>query len=310
MNILITGVGGPAGRSLLKQLRDTDHTVVGVDMSMLPEEDMDAFEFVPAAADPTMINTLREIIDQYRIDMLIPTVADELPAVAEASEAGRLGNIEVVIAPLDGVRRAFDKYLTMVALDAAGVNIPDYALPSDFRGADEPFDALGDAIVVKPRVGRGSRGVRLVRRGDEDLTQLDDSHVLQTFAPGTEYSPMVHISRSNNRASVAVMEKCGSGGCHSSAVLIKRIAADLEPDVADTAVAAARALRLTGPVDLDIRRSGDGTPVVLEINARFGANSAHVSELLDNVLADHAADPETVTDTIGIDPARSEAPVS
>ena len=32
MNILITGVGGPAGRALVSQLATTSHNVVGVDM--------------------------------------------------------------------------------------------------------------------------------------------------------------------------------------------------------------------------------------------------------------------------------------
>ena len=32
MNILITGVGGPAGKALVQQLATTGHNVVGVDM--------------------------------------------------------------------------------------------------------------------------------------------------------------------------------------------------------------------------------------------------------------------------------------
>jgi carbamoyl-phosphate synthase large subunit len=44
-------------------------------------------------------------------------------------------------------------------------------------------------------------------------------------------------------------------------------------------------MRLTGPVDVDIRRLADGTPVVLEVNARFGANSTYAPELLDMALA-------------------------
>ena len=56
-------------------------------------------------------------------------------------------------------------------------------------------------------------------------------------------------------------------------------------EISGLALAAVEALGLTGPVDLDIRRMPDGTPVVLEINARFGANSAAAPELLSAVLA-------------------------
>lgn len=40
---------------------------------------------------------------------------------------------------------------------------------------------------------------------------------------------------------------------------------------------------------MDIRRDADGTPVVLEVNSRFGANSASAPELLAAVLAEWLA---------------------
>ena len=48
MNILITGVGGPAGRALVSQLATTSHNVVGVDMQEVALADIDSFELVPA----------------------------------------------------------------------------------------------------------------------------------------------------------------------------------------------------------------------------------------------------------------------
>ena len=47
------------------------------------------------------------------------------------------------------------------------------------------------------------------------------------------------------------------------------------------------AVRLQGPLDVDIRRRADGTPVVLEVNARFGANSAHAPEILTALLTNY-----------------------
>ena len=61
---------------------------------------------------------------------------------------------------------------------------------------------------------------------------------------------------------------------------------DAVSDVVATAVAAVEALDLVGPVDLDIRRDDAGRPVVLEVNARFGANSAGAPDLLGAALGE------------------------
>jgi carbamoyl-phosphate synthase large subunit len=53
------------------------------------------------------------------------------------------------------------------------------------------------------------------------------------------------------------------------------------PAVRDIAIRAARALGLAGPVDVDVRLRRDGTPAVLEINARLGANSLSATEVLE-----------------------------
>ena len=45
-----------------------------------------------------------------------------------------------------------------------------------------------------------------------------------------------------------------------------------------------RGVRGAGSARIDVRRLADGTPVVLEVNARFGAVSESAPELLDAVL--------------------------
>ena len=94
--------------------------------------DIDSFELVPAANDPDMINQLASLVDHYDVDLLIPTVADELPMVAKASQLSQLSKAQVVISPLEAVEKCFDKLLTMRALREAGVSVPPFGVPSDF----------------------------------------------------------------------------------------------------------------------------------------------------------------------------------
>jgi D-alanine-D-alanine ligase-like ATP-grasp enzyme len=63
-----------------------------------------------------------------------------------------------------------------------------------------------------------------------------------------------------------------------NALAVERVS---HPGVLDLAVLAARALRLEGPLDLDVRLGAGGEPAVLEVNARLGANVLNAREVLD-----------------------------
>jgi len=275
MNILITGVGGPAGRAT------TSHNVVGVDMQEVALADIDSFELVPAANDPDMINQLAALVDHYDVDLLIPTVADELPMVAKASQLGQLSNAQVVISPLEAVEKCFDKLLTMRALREAGVSVPPFGLPSDFTSSYDVFEQLGGAIITKPRVARGGRGFAIHTSPEKfQLESYDDSYIIQAFAPGEEFAPMVYIGDQPGNETVSIVAKTQEEFCETAAPIVRANALD----VALLAVKACHALKLKGPIDLDVRRMADGHPVVLEVNARFGANSSLAPELLAEVL--------------------------
>ncbi len=73
-------------------------------------------------------------------------------------------------------------------------------------------------------------------------------------------------------------------GMVGNARSVRRVEMD---QVAQVAIAAARAVGLVGPQDVDIRLRSDGLPVVLEINARFGANIRFAQEILDATLRMH-----------------------
>ncbi|WP_461636361.1 ATP-grasp domain-containing protein [Glutamicibacter soli] len=283
MRILITGANGPAGRALGAQLASSDFTVIGADMDSTANEYYAVIEKVPAASDPSMIGRLAEIIREHHIDVLIPTVSDELPAVAAAG--AELAGCTVMIGSPEAVSTAHDKWLTMQVLAAAGVPVPRSALPSSFENLDVAFEALGRPLIVKPRVARGGRGVGVVgNHSDLDFSALDDSWVLQEFASGEEFAPMVFNGNGENDLAVVVRKTELKQGVVGNAVSTERVAANEAVDVQQIALDAVRAVGLEYQADLDIRRLANGQPVVLEINARFGANSRQAPELLSTVL--------------------------
>ena len=223
-----------------------------------------------------------DIAIREQVDLLIPTVTEELPIVAKGWGQRRV--IPAMIGPYEAVYTANDKFLTAERLAQSGVAVPRYCLPSQIGSPADIGRLLGWPCLSKPRIGRGGRGVTVWQ--EEEYTRLralDDRVILQEFLPGTDYAPNVYLGR-DGQATVIVLEKTKlREGIVGNAAEVQRVTA---PDVAALAVAAARALGLVGPLDIDIRRRADGRPAVLEINARFGANIAHAPEVLDAALAD------------------------
>ena len=296
--LLITGIGGPAGKALGQQLAaravgGSALSWVGVDIEPVDDPNYPETALVARADDLAYLPSMYAAIDRFRPDLVIPTVADELPQMAVFAET--LGartpaadGAAVMISSAAASGTAADKLLTMWQLDRAGVAIPRFAVPSDFADLPAALAWGGGPVVVKPRVSRGGRGVVLVETADDlDWSTTTAAQIVQTFAGGTEYSPQVYRSPLTGECTVVVLQKTElKQGRVGNAVSTMRVEGAEVSDVVQTAIAAVEALDLIGPLDLDIRRDDTGTPVVLEVNSRFGANSASAPELLSAVLSE------------------------
>jgi carbamoylphosphate synthase large subunit len=280
-SFLVTGVGGPAGRNVASLLIARKQRVIGTDMQKLKPEGMQFYR-VPPAGSPDLLPKIYQIARDEQICLVIPTVSEELPVFASGWKWG--AEIPVLISNARPVEIANDKYLTSLTLDQAGVSVPRFALPSQVHSPEEVAQRLGWPCVSKPRVGRGGREVTVRYERDwQAVAALGDRYILQEFASGTDFAPNVFIGEDGQQQRVVVLEKTElKEGLVGNAKQVERADA---PDIADLAVAAARAVGLRGPLDIDIRRRTDGIPVVLEINARFGANIRYASEVLDAALA-------------------------
>lgn len=286
--ILVTGVGGPAGRTVAAMLLARGHRVVGVDARGEDEPGVKTpgveFFQVPLATHPRFLDELASTAGREGVELLIPTVTEELPVVARYWS--RVSRVRVMIGSPAPVEIADDKHATCCSLSDLGVAVPRFCLPSQVRSRRDVERALGWPCLSKPRRGRGGRGVVVRQPSDwPAMEALDDSFVLQEFLPGTDYDPNVLMRRAGESAPlVVVLEKTRlKEGIVGNAAEVRRAH---DADVAALAAATGQALGFVGPLDLDIRRGRDGRPAVIDINARFGANIACAPEILDAALAD------------------------
>ena len=276
---LVTGIGGPAGQNVSKLILERGHRVVGADARSLEPVGI-RFHIVPRADAPDFLIIIHSIAEGEQVDLIIPTVSEELPVFAKGWEWH--DRFPVLVSSARATEIANDKFLTASTLSGKGVPVPRFTLPSQVHSPGDVARQVGWPCISKPRVGRGGREVAWHPERDWPLiAALDDRYILQEFATGTDYAPNVYLGQ-DGEAFAVVLEKTElKEGIVGNAKAVQRVDA---PDVAKVAIAAARAVGLLGPLDIDIRLRRDGTPVVLEINARFGANIRNAPEVLEAVL--------------------------
>lgn len=252
---------------------------------------LDVFHQVPAASHQHYLTRLQAIVLEYSVELIIPTVSEELPVLSAATSKELLetAGARLLISSEESVLLSDDKYYTMLTLRGDNVPVPDFAR---INASSEALAQLypEERIIIKPRVSRGGRGVRLATSADlgAGRAQAGTKDMVQRFAPGREFAPMIFRNPDTGdfEACVVVEKTELREGLVGNAVSVRRCESDdpIAAHVAWVARNAVQSLGLVGPVDMDVRLGGDGQPLVLEVNARFGANSESAPELLDAVL--------------------------
>ena len=118
--VMVTGVGGPAGRNVTGLLLKHGYRVVGVDMQPVEVEGIE-FRRVPAATDAGFMDALHALAQQDLPALIIPTVTEELPILASGWRWQ--AEFPLLLSPAAGIGIANDKYLTSQALARHGVYV-------------------------------------------------------------------------------------------------------------------------------------------------------------------------------------------
>ncbi len=277
--VVVTGVGGPAGRAAADWLARHGIRVVGADMRDV-EYPAAAFRRVPPASDPAFPAALLALVAEERAGLLVPTVSEELPVVARLRDRIVAGGCALAMGAPAGVEAANDKRLTAEALARRRIATP-LTLPAN-TPRDRLVAVLGLPVLSKPRFGRGGRGVRLHRTVEDVMRAPGGDLVWQEFVPGDEFDVNLLVEQAGTVAAAVVLRKTAlRDGDTGNATGVERVDHAM---VRDAAIGAVRALELAGPLDVDVRLRRDGSPAILEINARLGANVLSAPEVLEALL--------------------------
>ncbi|MBU0604982.1 MAG: ATP-grasp domain-containing protein [Candidatus Omnitrophica bacterium] len=264
-NILVTGVGGDIGQSVLKCLKDTRYglRLAGCDIdpysagkSMVP-----AFFAGPGAADGLRYRKfIEKKVREENIGYIIPTTEAEI-VFFDASRVIFGKSAKVFITGSNIIKTCLDKYATALFLKNAGFLYPKTYLLDEYNG-ELPFPVL-----LKQRRGCGAKGMMVARDNDEISfykERLKDIVVQEIIGVAEDEYTMGVFSTGSDVHSIAFRRRLGYGSLSKYAELVndkklERLACDV-----------ARALSLTGSINIQLRKTAAGY-VPFEINPRFSS---------------------------------------
>ena len=257
---------------------------------------------MPAPAGPGFLPALARIVRRYDIDLVIPLASDSLPTIS----VGRLSlGVDVVVPGPGPTGTAHDRLLTAWSLWSHGVPVPDFGVPSDFPDTHTAIAAMGGQLMLRSRWAGDARVATVLDASESlDWSAMNDDWFVQRFIAGPAYSVIIYRPLDGKNRLTAVLEE----SVHEDGTITMTRAREGDAvGVEGVAQAAVRALGLTGPLEVSIRCRIDGSPVVLDVKACFGAHNDLVPEVLDAVLRDHPAPTPT---SVGLDVTSGMAPGS
>lgn len=223
---------------------------------------------VPPGDSEAFLPRMRALCAEEKALAVIPLVDEELLRVPELEHDG-----VAVLLPRPGfVSTCLDKYTLMRALDEAGIGVP-----RTWSAAEWPVgaaDSVPEGLIVKPRSGRGSRGVVFIESA-QDMARViaesgysTDELIVQERLTGPEYTVSVVVWRDGNVQAVVPKEVILKQGVTRYAVTRHNEA------VAEVCRAVQGELGADGPFNVQLALDDRGRPRIFEINPRFSSTAA------------------------------------
>jgi carbamoyl-phosphate synthase large subunit len=189
--------------------------VIGVDMKVdaVGKYWSDKFYTVPAPESEDYFEEMKSICSKESVDIVLPQTTRETAALSKSSL-----DVKIAVSSSDAIERANNKFELMKLCQQIGVPCPKFYLVRALADLIDRAEELGypdKAVVVKPPVSWGSRGLRILRENTswsirrflsekpssaeislDDLSKIltRDAHVefpdllVTEYLPGKEYT--------------------------------------------------------------------------------------------------------------------------
>lgn len=272
-NVLISAVGRQ--NSLVRAFRQAAEgqcSVLAMDRDPWAPGLTEADHSLPgrSPADPDYGPWLVDVCAVHNVGLLLTLHEDELTAMEQVRQELLARKTQLVGSPAVPVGTFVDKWALTIALSDHAIPTPRTWLGND---AERVNDWDGQALIAKPRRGRGSQGILVLE--DEVAVQTfaaredSSSFIVQPFIRGTEYGmDVVHDLHQTTQAILMRRKLRLARGETDRAISVAF------PDLESLGVSVGTWTKHQGVFDVDVMVPEHGQPLVIDVNPRFGGGYA------------------------------------
>lgn len=259
--VLVTGIGGNVGQGVLRNIKSLDLgiTIIGTDISSFTAGNhlCDFTYQVPYSYDENYIPTIQRIIEKENVQLVIPTTDYEIYYLSLHQSALKA---KVVACEPEIAKIYLDKYLTYTHHKTLDIPFSKSWLPSEFE-----FEK--NDIIVKPREGRGSRGIHI---NPENPKNFSDDFMIQPLHKGIEITTAFYVKRNGSLHGLFTMERELTNGATSKSKTIRKYDDKLRIIIEKMI----QSKGLVGSINLQSIVNDKGEIIPFEVNCRIsGTNS-------------------------------------
>ncbi|MEM6684708.1 MAG: ATP-grasp domain-containing protein [Bacteroidota bacterium] len=187
--VLVTGIGGNVGQGIIRNIRalKLPITIIGTNVEAFSAGNhlCDICYNVAYAYDETYIEEIVEIVKTNHIDLIIPSTDYEIYYLAKYIQEIPC---KIAASHFDTTAIYLDKYLTALHHEKHNIPFATTVLPSQFKGEFKDF-------IVKPRKGRGSRGLHINPDTYDHFN--DEEYLVQELHKGKEITTAFYVTQHN-----------------------------------------------------------------------------------------------------------------
>lgn len=259
--VLVTGIGGNVGQGILRNIRDSfpELIIVGVDIANFTSGNYlcDKTFQVPYSYADNYIATIQKIVDNEKIDLIIPSTDYEVYYLS----LHKLDINAIIVASDSEIAKLYlDKYKTFLYHSKNNIPFAKSWLPKE-------YDFSEKEIIAKPREGRGSRGILI---NPSNPGELPDGYMIQPLAKGKEITTAVYVTKENILHSIFTMERELTNGTTSKS----KVLFDYDDSLRIIIQKMIDLGGLKGSFNLQSIVTSDGEIIPFEVNCRIsGTNS-------------------------------------